>query len=67
MNKKQCLNQSKKEALKCLTGGKAPYLKELLLEDVLVNVGLSLVDPGDNASSFILCPFSFLFFFFGFE
>ena len=65
MNEKPILSQSEKETLKCLTGGEAPSLKELLSKDALVNVGLSSVDPEGNASSSPLCfCFDFCCFFF---
>ena len=65
LNEYLLLDKSEREALKCLTGGKAPFLKDLLSEDVLVNVGLSLADPKGNTSYFIfyfLVRSSFLFF-----
>ena len=61
MNEKLCVDQSKKEALKCLTGGEAPSLKELLSEEALANVGRSLINLESNATSlffFILFPLS---------
>ena len=61
MNEKSCLSQSEKEALKCLTGGEALSLKELLLKGALVNVGLISADPEGNALSF---PFLLFFLFF---
>ena len=51
MNDKPYLDQSEKEALKYLTGGEPPSLKELLSEEALVNVSLSSANPEDNASS----------------
>ena len=62
MNDKPILNESVRESLKCLTGGKAPFLKELLLEDIPVNVSLSPTDPKGDTSHLSL--FFFLFFLF---
>ena len=63
MNDKPSFSQSEREALKCLTEGKAPFLKELLSEDTLVNVSLSPTDLEGNASllSFVCvcCLFCF--------
>ena len=60
MNDNPVLNESERESLKCLTGGKVPFLKELLFEDALVNIGLSLTDPEGNTSHLL---FPFLFFY----
>ena len=40
--------------LKCLAGGKAPFLKELLLEDTLVKIDLSPGDHEGNTSPLLL-------------
>ena len=58
LNKYLLLDKSERESLKCLTEGKAPFLKDLLSKDALVNVGLSPTDPEDNTS----CLFSFFYF-----
>ena len=59
MNDKPHLDQSEKEALKCLTGGEPPSLKELLSEKSLENVSLSSANPEGNVSSYFY-SFSFV-------
>ena len=64
MNDNPVLNESERESLECLTRGKVSFLKELLSEDILVNVGLSPTDPKDNTLSlpfflFVICLFFF--------
>ena len=54
LNEYPLLDKSKRESLKCLTKEKAPFLKDLLSEDALVNVSLKLADPEGNNS----CLFS---------
>ena len=63
MNDKPILSESERGSLKCLIEEKAPFLKELLSEDILVNVGLSPTDPEDNTShlSLFFLFFSFCF------
>ena len=62
MNDNPVLNESNRESLKCLTEGKTHFLKELLLEDTLVNVGLSSINPKSNTSHLSLSlSFSFCF------
>ena len=54
MNEYLLLDKSEREALKCLIEGKAPFLKDLLSKDALVNVGLSSADPKGNTSYLFL-------------
>ena len=66
MNDKPVLSEGERESLKYLIERKAPFLKELLSEDALVNVDLSLADLEDNASylffSFCFALLSYLLF-----
>ena len=63
MNDKPVLSPSEKEALKRLIEGKAPFLKELVSEDTLVNVSLRSADLEGNTSflSFVCLLFVLLF------
>ena len=44
MNENSLLDKSETESLKCLIEGKAPFLKDLLSDDALVNTDASPID-----------------------